>query len=97
MESLAEPGGILVSNSTYRLVKNYFEFESLGEVAVKGKQAPQSVYKLTRVSEMRSRMDVSKARGLTEYIGRNDEKHDLQKAFKKARSGQGQVVCKIAE
>jgi class 3 adenylate cyclase/tetratricopeptide (TPR) repeat protein len=97
MESLAEPGGILVSNSTYRLVKNYFEFESLGEIAVKGKQAPQSVYKLTHVSEMRSRMDVSKARGLTEYIGRNDEMHDLQKAFKKARSGQGQVVGVVGE
>jgi len=50
MESLAEPGSILISDSTYRLAKNYFEFESLGEVAVKGKQAPQAAYKLTRES-----------------------------------------------
>ena len=98
MESLAEPGGILVSDSTYRLVKKYFEFESLGEVAVKGKQALQAVYKLTRVSdEIRSRMDASKARGLTEYIGRKDEMHDLQKAFKKAQTGQGQVMGVVGE
>ena len=97
MESLAEPGGILISESTYRLVKKYFEFESLGEVAVKGKQALQAVYKLTRVSEIRSRMDASKARGLTEYIGRKDEMHDLQKAFKRAQSGQGQVVGVVGE
>ena len=92
MESLAEPGGILISDSTHRLVKKYFEFENLGEVAVKGKQALQAVYKLTRVSEIRSRMDASIARGLTEYIGRKDEMHDLQNAFTKARSSQGQVV-----
>ncbi|MDX2451544.1 adenylate/guanylate cyclase domain-containing protein [Desulfosarcina sp.] len=97
MESLAEPGGILISDSTYRLVKKYFEFESLGEVAVKGKQAPQAVYKLTRVSEIRSRLDASKSRGLIDYIGRKDEMLDLQKAYNKAQSGQGQVVGVVGE
>ena len=97
MESLAEPGGILVSDSTYRLVKKYFEFENLGEVAVKGKQALQAVYKLIRVSEVRSRMDASKDQGLTKYIGRKDEMHDLQKAFKKAQSRQGQLVGVVGE
>jgi class 3 adenylate cyclase/tetratricopeptide (TPR) repeat protein len=97
MEGLAEPGSILISDSTYRLVKNYFEFESLGEIAIKGKQAPQAAYKLTRVSGIRSRMDASKARGLVEYIGRGDEMHDLQKAYQKARSGRGQVVGVVGE
>lgn len=97
MESMAEPGGILVSNSTHRLVKKYFEFESLGEVSVKGKQALQAVYKLMRVSDIRSRMDASKAGGLTDHIGRDDELNDLQKAFKKAQSGKGQVVGVIGD
>ena len=97
MESLAEPGGILVSESTYRLVKKYFEFESLGEVVVKGKRALQAVYKLTRVSEIRSRLDASKSQGLIEYIGRKNEMQDLQKAFNKAQSGQGQVVGVVGE
>jgi class 3 adenylate cyclase/tetratricopeptide (TPR) repeat protein len=97
MESLAEPGGILISDSTYRLVKKYFEFESLGEVDVKGKQAPQVVHKLTRVSEIRSRLDASKARGLNKFIGRKNEMHDLQMALKKAQSGQGQVVGVVGE
>jgi class 3 adenylate cyclase/tetratricopeptide (TPR) repeat protein len=97
MESLAQPGGILVSDSTYRLVSNYFEFTDLGDVAVKGKQAPQAVHQLIRASGIRSRMDASKARGLTDYIGRRDELHDLGKAFQKARSGQGQVVGVVGE
>ncbi|WP_372678771.1 AAA family ATPase [Desulfosarcina sp.] len=37
-------------------------------------------------------MDASKASGLTDYIGRDDELHNLRKALKKAQSGQGQVV-----
>ncbi|MBW2634405.1 MAG: AAA family ATPase, partial [Deltaproteobacteria bacterium] len=97
MESLAEPGSILISDSTYRLVKNYFEFENLGEVAVKGKQALQAVYKLIRASEIRSRIDASKVRGLNDYIGLKDEMHDLQKAFKKVLSGRGQVVGVVGE
>jgi len=97
MESLAEPGGILVSDSTYRLVKNYFEIESLGEIPVKGKQKLQAAYKLIRVSAVRSRMDASRARGLIEYIGRKDEMHDLQKALTKVRSGRGQVVGVVGE
>lgn len=97
MESLAEPGCILISDNTYRLVKNYFEFESLGEVAVKGKQALQAVYKLIRLGEIRSRLDASKSRGLIDYIGRKDEMRDLQKSFHKAQSGQGQVVGVVGE
>jgi len=97
MEGLAEPGGILVSDSTYRLVKKYFQFKSLGEVTIKGKKDLQSVYKLTRVSDIRSRLDASKAQGFTEYIGRKDEMRDLQKAFKKAKAGRGQVVGVVGE
>ena len=97
MESLAEPGGILISDHTYRLVDKYFEFESLGEVAVKGKQAPQAIYKLIRTSEIRSRLDASKSRGLIEFIGRNDEMRDLTKSFHKVRSGRGQVVGVVGE
>ena len=97
MESLAEPGAILVSDNTYRLVSDYFEFADLGDVPVKGKQAPQAVHRLIRASGIRSRMDASKARGLSDYVGRQEELQDLGKAFQKVRSGQGQVVGVVGE
>jgi len=97
MEGLAEPGGILVSDSTYRLVKKYFQFKSLGEVTIKGKQDLQAVYKLSRASDIRSRLDASKDQGFTDYIGRKEEMHDIQKAFEKARTGRGQVVGVVGE
>ncbi|MDA3916519.1 MAG: AAA family ATPase [Deltaproteobacteria bacterium] len=97
MESLAEPGGILISDTTHGLVKKYFQLESLGKVTVKGKKDLQKIYKLTGVSDIRSRLDASKARGLIEYIGRVDEMHDLQKAFEKVKTGRGQVVGIVGE
>ena len=37
MEGMAAPGTVLVSENTFRLARDFFEFESLGKVAVKGK------------------------------------------------------------
>lgn len=41
MEGLARPGSVVVSRNTHRLAREYFEFESLGRVEVKGKEEPQ--------------------------------------------------------
>lgn len=97
MENMAEPGTILISDSTFRLVKTYFQIESLGKVDVKGKKDQQMVYKLTGVSGIKSRLDASKDRGLIEYIGRKDEIEDLARVFRKVESGRGQVVGIVGE
>lgn len=46
MESMAEPGTILVTDNTFKLARDFFRFEPLGETAVKGKKKPQKVYRL---------------------------------------------------
>jgi len=97
MENLAEPGTILISGSTFRLVKTYFQIESIGKVDVKGKKDQQPVYKLTGVSGINSRLDASRDRGLIEYIGRKKEIEDLVKILKKVKSGRGQVVGVLGE
>jgi len=48
MESHARPGPILVSGNTYAHTKAYFEFETIGRLAVKGKEEPQEAYDLVR-------------------------------------------------
>jgi class 3 adenylate cyclase len=42
MEASAEPGTVLVSDSTYRLVRNRFEWLPLGEMNGEGHQSPDS-------------------------------------------------------
>ena len=45
MEAAAEPGTVLVSGNTYRLVRALFDWEPLGETSVKGIAAPVPVYR----------------------------------------------------
>ncbi len=97
MESVAEPGGILVTGNTFRLVKEYFELNSLGKAQVKGKSDAQEIYQLVGTSQVITRLDASATRGLTKFIGRQDEIETLTQAFEKVRSGSGQVVGIVGE
>lgn len=52
LESNAAPGQILISESTYELVKDFVEAKSLGEIQVKGKHKAVNVYELLNVRTM---------------------------------------------
>jgi class 3 adenylate cyclase/tetratricopeptide (TPR) repeat protein len=97
METSAKPGAILVSGNIYRQTKEFFEFQPLGEIQVKGKEDPVETYQLLRPSQVQTRIAASRAKGLTRFMGRNREMETLQEAFEKVRSGEGQVVGLVGE
>jgi class 3 adenylate cyclase len=41
MEGLAQPGTVLLSRDTQRLVKDYFDLNPIGPLEVKGKEEPR--------------------------------------------------------
>ncbi len=92
MESMARPGAILVSGHTHRLTRDFFEFEALGKLVIKGKEAPQEAYELLRTTEVQTRIEVAASKGLTRFVGRKREMGALRAAFEKARAGSGQVL-----
>ena len=92
MESLAEPGTIRVSRNTVQLAREYFTFNALGAIHVKGKSEPQEAFELSGASRVTSRLDASAAHGLTTYAGRREELAILTKLSEKAFAGQGHVV-----
>ena len=47
MQTLAEPGSVVVSEATFRLCEGYFLFRALGPSRVKGVSEPVNVYELT--------------------------------------------------
>jgi len=96
MESMAKPGTILVSGDTHRLVRDFFEFDCLGKVEVKGKE-PQEVYELIKAGEVDTRIGVSVAKGLTRFVGRRNPMATLMEGFDKVKSGSGQVVGIVGE
>ncbi len=92
MESLARPGTVLLSKHTRRLVKDYFDLRSLGQMEVKGKKELQEAFELIKASKGITRIGASVAKGLTRFVGRKNSTAALLNAFDKVKSGAGQVV-----
>jgi class 3 adenylate cyclase/tetratricopeptide (TPR) repeat protein/energy-coupling factor transporter ATP-binding protein EcfA2 len=97
METIAKPGSVLVSEDTYKLAKDFFRFEPVGKVEVKGKEEPVEAYQLMEAGEVETRIGASVARGLTKFVGRQREIAALKDAFEKAQSGYGQVIGIVGE
>ena len=93
MQSLAQPGAILATHETHRLARDFFAFESLGKLTVKGKEEPQEAYELLRAGEVETRIEASVARGLTRFVGREKEmrrpEEGLRQGGIRLRSGRG--------
>ena len=96
-EGMAKPGKCLVSSHTHKLARDFFEFESLGKVRVKGKELPQEVFELTKKGKAESRIEASVAKGLTPFVGRKNSIVALMEAFEKTQSGTGQIVGVVGD
>jgi class 3 adenylate cyclase/tetratricopeptide (TPR) repeat protein len=92
VRSLAEPGTVVISETTYRLVSGYFVTRELGEHQVKGKELAVSAYEVVRPRRWRSRVEVSAERGLTPLVGRQPDLDTLLQQYSRARMGEGQIV-----
>jgi class 3 adenylate cyclase/tetratricopeptide (TPR) repeat protein/ribosomal protein L40E len=97
LQTLARPGSTLVSRETHRMTRDFFRFQSLGKVSVKGKEDPVEAYELLEPTEVATRLEAAVIRGLTRFVGRDKEMATLKEAFEKARSGSGQVVGIVGE
>src|SRR5262252_6088885 len=98
MEQLANPGSILVTEAFTRLTDNYLHFKPLGLVAVKGLGDPVDVFELTGAEPTGTRFRSSEAlRGLTHFVGREEELKSLHDALDRAEAGSGQIVSVVGE
>ncbi len=97
MESLAQPGTVLLSKNTHRLIKDYFDVKSLGKVEVKGKAEPQEVFELIKAGGATTRIEAAMAKGLTKFVGRENSMAALMEAYEKVKNGSGQVVGVVGE
>ena len=97
MQALAEPGVILITDTTHRLVEGYVRAEPLGPIQIKGRTEPVSVYKVTGRRRGRTRLEVSAERGLSELVGRDRELGLLHDCLARVKTGRGQVVSVVGE
>ncbi len=92
MEQIAEPGRIYLTRHTAAQVEGYFKLRDLGEMKVKGTREPLNVYELEAVGAVQTRLDMSRSRGLSRFIGRERESALLEEALARVREGKGQVA-----
>jgi len=97
LQGVAEPNGVVIAESTRKLVGSLFELEDLGARDLKGIAGPVRAWAALRPSSVESRFEAMHASGLTELVGREEEIEILLRRWSKIKTGEGQVVLLSGE
>ena len=97
MQTAAPVGSIAVTEATRKLSEGFFILKPLGVTKVKGVSEPVSVFEVTGLGPLRTRLQRSQGRGYTKFVGRNREIDAMKAAADRGRHGHGQIVAAIAE
>jgi DNA-binding NtrC family response regulator/class 3 adenylate cyclase/predicted ATPase len=87
---LAEWGTLLISGATHAVTEGYFDCEAVNPR--KPGDPPVAAHRVVRESTARTHLDVATARGLTPFVGREQELALLLTRWEQAKEGHGQVV-----
>lgn len=96
LQQEAEPGSILVGETTYRATAPFFRFESVGQLALRGKARAENAYRVLQPTDVSGRLwDIA---GLdAPLIGRTAELDLLCRAYEGLSTGKGHVACLIGD
>ena len=98
VQAAAAPSTVLVTAATHRLVSGLFMVEDLGAQGLKGIEHSVQLYRVVAPSGVRGRLEAAAAaRGLTAFVGREDELRLLMNRWEHALDGEGQVALIIGE
>jgi class 3 adenylate cyclase/tetratricopeptide (TPR) repeat protein len=97
LQTLANPGAVVVSESVRRLAEGYFQLKPLGPARIRGVNDPIEIFEVTGLGPLRTRLQVASRRGLTKFVGRQREMEVLKQAAEQAKAGHGQIVAAMAE
>ncbi len=96
LQSAAEPGTVLISADTHKLVHGLFDFKPRGMIEMKGKQAPVESFEVLGVKAVPENL-----RGLkglqSPLVGREREIALLRDRLKALDSGAGSVIAIIGD
>jgi len=92
LQTLAEPGTVLISASTHRLTGGNFEYRDLGPVTLKGWGETLPAWQVLGTSGVESRFEAQHQTRLTPLIGRDEEIDLLLRRWRYAAQGEGCAV-----
>jgi adenylate cyclase len=97
LQSAALPGGILIGESTHRLVRGHFVTSDAGLLELKGLAHAVPAFAVSGRRNRRARFEMVLERGLTPLVARSTELAVLRACVEKARAGRGHVVSLAGE
>jgi class 3 adenylate cyclase/tetratricopeptide (TPR) repeat protein len=96
LNSVAEPGSVVISGSTLKLVPGIFVVRDLGSPSLKGVGEPIRAYAALHPVGVRSRLDANRSQ-LTPLVGRDHEIGLLLQLWEKVKAGEGQAALVSGE
>lgn len=97
LQAIAQPGTVVVGESTRQLARGLFEFTDLGCQRLKGLAEPVQLWRVAGDKAIESRFEAVHAHALTPFIGREQEIALLMERWEQAKHGEGQVVLLSGE
>ena len=97
LQQLAEPGEILLSETTRRLAQGFARLEAVGPLTLRGKDEPVAAYRLLGVSHRRTGLRESGSGHLTTFVDRYSELAILNSFLRQVENGRSQTIGIVGE
>ena len=97
LQHLAEPGTLLMSETTYKLVQDGVQVGTWGTLDETALLAPCTVYIMQRATQHRAEERGRSGQQLSRFVGRERELAILHERLAQVQGGQGQIVSIVGE
>ena len=97
LQSAAEPGMVLISDATNRLVRGFFDVFQPLRFELEGKREPVVAFAVRGLAEATTPMAIAEARGLTPLVGRRQEIAQLAACFERLTGSLAQVAAVVGD
>ncbi len=92
MQTLADPGKVIISDSTKTLLRDAFDYRSIGSHVLKGFNAPVPAWQLVGPSDLETRFDASQTGEAIPLINRVAELDLMATLWDEAKSSSSRVL-----
>ena len=96
LQAVAEPGMVVIAETTRRLTGRLFEYRDLGEARMKGLEAPVRTWAVLGEAVIDSRFEALRP-GQGSLVGREEELSLLLRRWDQVKNGEGRVVLLSGE
>lgn len=97
LQGLAEPGQVIVAESTRWLLGDVFDLDDLGHQTLKGIAETVTAFSVLAERVVESRFDARQSGQLGAIVGRDQELSLLKERWRQAKNGEGQLVLLSGE